>query len=93
MSNKKEWVNKPPAKNPLALKLARAIFSAGDNVTKSAEGMFVRATCQRIQFMLGAWPNYEKPAGGLCEEALVRLIETTLENHFNNMQRNGEENF
>jgi len=55
-----------------AMKIARAIFACGDNPTE------LGGTTQRIQFMGGTWPDNERALGGLCEAALVGVIERVL---------------
>lgn len=54
----------------LAQKLAEAIMRQGDH----RDG----TPCNRIQFMVGEWPNNERENGGLCYMALVGLIASVL---------------
>ncbi len=53
----------------IAKKLARVIFEMGDANNGDR--------CQRLQFMVGPWPN-ERGNGGLCEDALARDLATAL---------------
>lgn len=59
---------------PLALKIARGIFSVGDGPFK----------CTRIQFMSGEWPSHEKAQGGVVEPSLAAIIDEVLKRHDNN---------
>lgn len=56
---------------PLALKIARGIFSVGDGPFK----------CTRIQFMSGEWPSHEKAQGGVVEPSLAAIIDEVLKRH------------
>lgn len=58
--------------NPLATKLARAIFEIGD------EPRITGGKVQRIQFMGGEYPDGEIPLGGVCESSLESFLDYTL---------------
>ncbi len=58
--------------NPLATKLARAIFEIGD------EPKIHGGNVQRIQFMGGTYPDAERALGGLCESSLESFLDYTL---------------
>lgn len=58
--------------NPLATKLARAIFEIGD------EPRIPGGKVQRIQFMGGTYPDAELPLGGLCESSLESFLDYAL---------------
>lgn len=62
--------------NPLATKLARAIFEIGD------EPSILGGKVQRIQFMGGTYPDAERPLGGLCESSLEAFLDYTLAKEF-----------
>lgn len=57
--------------NPLATKLARAIFEIGDEPILGGK-------VQRLQFMGGTYPDDERPLGGLCESSLEAFLDYTL---------------
>ena len=59
--------------NPLAVAIARTVFAEGDDGEKK---------CGRIQFMSVGWPDRECSLGGVCEEALVRVIEKAISNYW-----------
>lgn len=59
--------------NPLATKLARAIFECGDDIRPGGTDK-----CQRIQFMGGTYPDAERPLGGLCESSLESYLDHLL---------------
>lgn len=54
----------------LAELIARDIFHSGDEPGSAT---------QRIQFMGGKYPDNELPQGGLCELALAKLIEESID--------------
>src|SRR4051812_8709698 len=57
---------RPDKAATLGKRLARYVFASGDNERAGKK-------CQRLQFMVGPWPD-ETPNGGLCEDALARVI-------------------
>lgn len=63
----------PPASgSPLAVHIARHIFKSFTEVHGRGD------KCQRLQAKGGAYPAAETNMGGLCEEALVVLIDRAL---------------
>lgn len=56
----------------LAKHLARVVFALGDEPIDGG-------TVQRLQFMGGKYPNAEITLGGLCENALVAVIQRELD--------------
>ncbi len=54
----------------LAQKVANEIMKMGDRIDGEQ--------CNRIQFMVGEWPNNERENGGLCYMALVGVIASVL---------------
>lgn len=55
----------------IARMLASKLFELGS--------LYMTTPCQRIQFMCGTYPGGEVPAGGMCEEALVKHFAKTLD--------------
>ena len=62
----------PKAMDKLAVVIARAVLAAGDCHF---------GKCQRIQFMVGTYPDNERAAGGYNEHALAVAIKGVLEGH------------
>ena len=60
----------PQHMDELSAMLARAVFASGDCRL---------GKCQRIQLMVGHYPDNERPAGGLVESALAQVIKEALE--------------
>lgn len=57
--------------NPLAIRLARAIFALGDAGEDNDK-------TQRIQFMGGTYPDHETNLGGVCESSLASFLDYEL---------------
>ncbi len=56
-------------KAAIAETIARSIMKLGDDG---------KSKCRRLQFMGGDYPANERAQGGLCETALVSVIEKAL---------------
>ena len=66
---KKPQVKRRDGPTWMAQKIAQAIMRVGDEPG---------SPCKRIQFKGGEWPDNERNQGGLCEDALFRIVYRTL---------------
>ena len=72
-AGKKVGGDQAPAEDDLAEALTAELFDIGGNGPDDP--------CGRLQFMLGRYPDHERPNGGLNRHGLLRVIQEVIAKH------------